>query len=81
MPSGYCIYVKSFIPGLSFKAFVYSAKSEDDDVASHFVNELEEIVKQIYNEYYNFPKKINKLTAEEESLFKNATYTLLYLWM
>ena len=73
-PSGYCIYVKSNILNLKFKPFVYSKKSEDDDVASHFVNHVEETVKSIYFGYFKGNKPMIKLTTEEEKLFKEAKY-------
>ena len=62
-PLGYCLYVKSNILDMktSKKIFIkpinYSKKLEDGDVALSFVNTSKEIIKEIYQLYFRFPKK------------------------
>ena len=74
-PSGYCLYEKSNIPDIiNIKPIIYSRQSENNDVAISFVNTLEKNTKEIYQEYFKFPTKINKLTKEELNSFKNATH-------
>ena len=51
-PRGFCYYVKCFDDSIYEQDIVsYSKKSNDDDVAQIFVNNLEETVKKIYNKF------------------------------
>ena len=51
---------------------MYTAQSEDDDVAQKFIDILEEDIKQIYKEHVKFPKEM-KCTKSDEVRFKAAT--------
>jgi len=51
---------------------MYTAQSEDDDVAQKFIDMLEEDIKRIYTEYLRFPKEM-KYTKSDEVCFKAAT--------
>jgi len=51
---------------------MYTAQSEDDDVAQKFIDMLEEDIKQIYEEHLRFPKKM-KYTKRDEVRFQAAT--------
>jgi len=37
---------------------MYTAQSEDDDVAQKYIDMLEEDIKRIYREYLRFPKEL-----------------------
>ena len=37
---------------------MYTAHSEDDDVAQKFIDMLEEDIKQIFEEHFRFPKEM-----------------------
>ena len=58
---------------------MYTAQSEDDDVAQKFIDMLEEDIKQIYEEHFRFPKEM-KYTKSDEVRFQAATECHIYLW-
>jgi len=61
VPSSICYYIKCFDDkDYSPKLVVYTAQSEDDDVAQKFIDMLEEEedIKQIYEEHLRFPKEM-----------------------
>ena len=51
---------------------MYTAQSEDDEVAQKFIDMLEEDIKQIYEEHPRFPKEM-KYTKSDEVRFQAAT--------
>jgi len=58
-PSSFCYYIKCFDEEVcSPKLVMYTAQSEDDDVAQKFVDMLEEDIKRIYKEHIKFPKEM-----------------------
>ena len=58
IPISFCIYVKCFDDNVYTPHTVtFTAENEDDDVGQIFVNKLEEVIKQIYNQT-KFAKKI-----------------------
>ena len=48
VPSAFCIYVVSRVPGFSMDPIIYLKQSADDDVSKVFVQNLEEITESIY---------------------------------
>src|SRR5271157_5394427 len=57
-PSSFCYYVKCFDDSVyAQQPVVFTAKSEDDDVAQIFVDKLEDDIKRIYNQF-KFPNKM-----------------------
>jgi len=73
VPSSFCYYIKCFDDEVcSPKLVMYTAHSEDDDVAQKFIDILEEDIKQIYKEHVKFPKEM-KCTKSDEVRFKAAT--------
>src|SRR5271166_2546905 len=70
-PSSFCYYVKCFDDSVYVQQpVVFTAKSEDDDVAQIFVDTLEGNIKQIYNQF-KFEKKII-YTEVEAKMFSEA---------
>ena len=58
IPISFCIYVKCFDDNIyTPHAVTFTPENEDDDVGQIFVNKLEEVIKQIYNQT-KFAKKI-----------------------
>jgi len=51
---------------------MYTAQSEDDDVAQKFIDMLEEDIKRIYEENLRFSKEM-KYTKSDEVRFQAAT--------
>jgi len=73
VPSLFCNYIKCFDDKVyNPKLVVYTAQSEDDDVAQKFIDMLEEDIKQIYEEHFRFPKEM-KYTKSDEVRFQAAT--------
>ena len=70
-PSGFCFYVKSIVPGIHIKPFIYTKNSEDEDIAKIFVEKLKEVTKGIYNDFYCRPKPL-KLNSKEQKSFQQA---------
>ena len=70
-PSGFCLYVKSIVPGIYIKPIIYTKNSEDEDIAKIFVEKIAEVTKSIYNDFYCRPKPL-RLTSEEQKLFEQA---------
>src|SRR5271157_3498339 len=71
-PSSFCYFVKCFDDSVyTQQPVVFTAKSENDDVAQIFVDTLQDNIKQIYNQF-KFPKKMifTKVDAEK---YSNAT--------
>src|SRR5678816_3643566 len=57
-PSSFCYYIKCFDDGVYSQAPVmYTAETEDDDVAQVFVDTLIENIKDIYKRF-KFPKRM-----------------------
>ena len=56
-PSGYCLLIKSIIPDINIKPVIYTMKNENEDISLQLVQSLKECVKEIYQEYYESPKK------------------------
>src|SRR5258708_6082285 len=71
-PSSFCYYIKCFDDSVySQDPVVYTAKSDDDDVAQIFMNTLEENIKQIYNKFKFVKKMIFKKLDNE--IYNKAT--------
>jgi len=72
VPSSFCYYIKCFDDEVyNPKLVMYTAQSEDDDVAQKFIDMLEEDIKQIYKEHLKFPKEM-KYTKSDETCFQAA---------
>ena len=69
-PSGFCFIVKSFDDDKYEKSVRYTKHSEDEDVSKIFVEELEKVVKEIYEKFKVEAKMI--LSPEDEMDFENA---------
>ena len=71
-PSSFCYYVKCFDDTIySQEPVVFTAESEDDDVAQIFVDRLEENIKQIYKQF-KFSKKMI-FTKADAKVYTDAT--------
>jgi hypothetical protein len=71
-PSSFCYYVKCFDDSVyAQQPIVFTAESEDDDVAQIFVDTLEENIKQIYKRF-KFPKNMD-FTSIDARRFHEAT--------
>ena len=71
IPISFCIYVKCFDDSVYLPhTITFTAENEDDDVGQIFVDKLEEIIKQIYNQT-KFAKKII-YTEENKKNFTSA---------
>jgi len=69
IPISFCIYVKCFDDSIyTPHTITFTAENEDDDVGQIFVNRLEEVIKQIYNQT-KFAKKIIYTKTREKNLF------------
>ncbi len=68
-PDGFCYFIKCTFDDQYDKLVEYRAKSEDEDVATRFVNELENEVKSIYTSH---PPKGMIFTNIEENKFNEA---------
>ena len=69
----FCYYIKCFDEEVySPKLVMYTAQSEDDEVAQKFMDMLEEDIKRIYREYLRFPKEM-KYAKSDEVRFQAAT--------
>ena len=78
VPSSFCYYIKCFDDEVyNPKLVMFTAQSEDDDVAQKFSDMLEEDIKQIYKEYLKRPKfkYLEKMifTESDEACFNAAT--------
>ncbi|PFX13987.1 hypothetical protein AWC38_SpisGene21896 [Stylophora pistillata] len=70
IPVSFCYYIKCSFDDTHSKKVVYTAKSEDEDLAQIFVNMLEKEVKAIHKDY---PPKKMIFTNNDVEIFKNAT--------
>ena len=70
-PSGFCYYLKGIVD--SFVPVTYTKKSDSDDVALTFVNNILELTKSIYNKYYCHPRKLILSRKEQESFNKETS--------
>lgn len=68
-PSGFCLYLKG-LDGINklYNPIVYTKQTDDEDISEIFVEKLEKITNQIYNDYYKKPKQL-KLASQEEQEF------------
>ena len=71
-PSGFCIFIKGVVDK-KIKPITYTKKEEDDDVARIFVEKISEVTRDIYNDYYRWPKPL-KLTQDQQKSFDKAEY-------
>jgi len=70
IPISFCIYVKCFDDNIYTPHTVtFTAENEDDDVGQIFVNKLEEVIKQIYNQT-KFAKEIIYTKKTRKILFQ-----------
>ena len=72
IPISFCIYVKCFDDNIYTPHTVtFTAENEDDDVGQIFVNKLEEVIKQIYNQT-KFAKKIIHTYKDQKNFISAA---------
>ena len=72
IPSSFCYYIKCFDDNLYAKDPVkYEISNNDDDVAQKFVDSLQNDLKDVYNRFFRFPKKMI-FTKDDSSVYKNA---------
>ena len=69
-PSGFCYFLKGIVD--SFVPVTFTKKSDSDDVALTFVNNILELTKSIYDKYYRHPRQLI-LSREEQKSFNKAT--------
>ena len=70
-PSGFCLYIKGIVPGITFDPILYTKKTPSDDVPSIFVSKLEKVTNKIYQDFYCRPIAL-KLTKQEQESFNKA---------
>ena len=67
IPISFCFYIKCFDDTLYSDCPVeFTAESEEDDVAQIFINMLEQKVREIYNKFLKFSKKMVFTQADAE---------------
>ena len=66
-PSGFCIYVKSIVPGNHITPIMHTKTSENENIAKIFVEKLEEVTKGIYSDFYKRPKPLIPSRAGQKS--------------
>ena len=72
-PSSFCYYIKCFDDKLySSKLVTFTIEKDDDDVVRAFIASLESNVKDIYDKFFKFPKKMIWTDVEREK-FNAAT--------
>ena len=72
-PSSFCYYFKCYDDQLySSKLVTFTIEKDDDDVVRAFIVLLESNVKNIYDKFFKFPKKMNWIDFEKEK-FNAAT--------
>ena len=69
-PSGFCLYIKGIVPGLTFDPIFYTKKTSCDDIASIFVSKLAKATNKIYQDFYCRPIPLKLTPAEQESFNK-----------
>ena len=67
-PSGFCYYLKGIVD--SFVPVTFTKKSDSDDVALTFLNNILELTKSIYDKYYRHPRQLILTRKEQESFNK-----------
>ena len=70
-PSGFCLYIKGIVPGITFDPILYTKKNPSDDISSIFVSKLAKVTNKIYQDFYCRPIPL-KLTPTEQELFNKA---------
>jgi Recombination endonuclease VII len=74
IPSSFCYYIKCFDDTIfSQEPVTFTVENEDDDVAQIFVDTLEQNIKDIYDKFLRFPKKMI-FTAADKKNFESATH-------
>ena len=72
-PSSFCYYIKCYDDQLySSKLVTFIIEKDDDDVVGTFIASLESNVKDIYDKFFKFPKKMIWTDVEKEK-FNTAT--------
>ena len=72
-PSSFCYYIKCYNGQLySSKLVTFTIEKDDDDVVRAFIASLESNVKDIYDKFFKFPKKMIWTDVEKEK-FNAAT--------
>ena len=70
-PSGFCLYIKGIVPGITFEPILYTKTNSTDDISSIFVSKLAKVTNKIYNDFYCRPIPL-KLTPTEQESFNKA---------
>ena len=71
--SSFCYYIKCYDDQLySSKLVTFTIEKDDDDVVGAFIASLESNVKDIYDKFFKFPKKMIWTNVEKEK-FNAAT--------
>ena len=70
-PTGFCLYIKGIVPGITFEPILYTKTNSTDDISSIFVSKLAKVTNKIYNDFYCRPIPL-KLTPTEQESFNKA---------
>ena len=71
IPSGYAYQLVSRVDPRDDKLVHYTAQSDNENVAEHFFNSLEETTRELYAKYGE--SKSMEITTQEETEFDSAT--------
>ena len=66
-PSGFCLYIKGIVPGITFEPILYTKTNSTDDISSICVSKLAKVTNKIYNDFYCRPIPLKLTPAEQES--------------